>query len=193
MAYNNTYDTMKSYTRYYYPRTEGMKLRSGRLLNCIVNDKELTAYSNQLGVIMRETDFTLNKCKLLRTIFVFMNKYHDLIVNDINFINNHRMLRLKFDEFIRTFEEDYYDNERKKNKSKYFCRCCPKRGASWDDVRKGIPEAFEKEIHCNEETRQNLVKWSTYLKQPHHKYRKAHDMITTKTNQDIASKIIGYL
>lgn len=184
---------MRSYTRYYYPRTEGMKLRSGRLLNRIVNDNELTAYSKQLGAVMRETHVTRNKCKLLRTMFVFMDKYHDLVVNDINFVNNHRVLRGKFDEFIETFEDDYYDNKRKKNKGVYFCRCCPKKEARMEDVKKGKPEAFEKEIHCNEETRQKLVKWSVFLKQPHRKYRKAHDMITTKTNQDIASKIMGYL
>lgn len=187
------YKTMKSFTRYYYPRTEGMTLRSGRTINCMMNDYELAAFTRNLANVLKETDVTRNKCKLLQTMFAFMEKYHDLVVNDINFVNNHRILRGKFDEFIVTFERDYYDNMKKKNKGVYFCRCCPKQDASPQDMRKGVPEAFEKEVHCNEATRQKLVKWSKFLKQPHRKYKKAHEMMATKTNPDLARHIMGYL
>jgi len=186
------YKTMKSFTRYYYPRTEGMKLRSGRTINCMMNDYELVAFTRNLAIVMKETDVTRNKCKLLQTVFTFMEKYHELIINDPNFVNNHCILRKKFDEFVTTFE-DYYDNERKRNKGVYFCRCCPKEDASPEDMRKGVPEAFEKEVHCNEETRQKLVKWSKFLKQPHRKYRKTHELMSTKLNQDIASYVMAYL
>lgn len=186
------YKTMKSFTRYYYPRNEGMALRSGRVINCMMNDYELMAFTRHLAIVMKETDVTRNKCKLLQTVFAFLEKYHELIINDVNFINNHRILRNKFVEFVSTFQ-DYYDNERKKNKSVYFCRCCPKEDASFEDIRKGVPEAFEREVHCNEETRQKLVKWSTFLKQPHRKYRETHELMATKINTDIARHIVGYL
>lgn len=185
------YKTMKSFTRYYC--NEGMTLRSGRMNNCIMNDYELMAFSRHLVIVMKETDVTRNKCKLLQTVFAFLEKYQDLIVNDINFVDNHRVLRGKLDEFISTFESEYYDSKTKKNKGKYYCRCCPKHGALQEDIRKGVPEAFERELHHNEETRRQLVKWSVFLKQPHRKYKEAHRAISNKTNQDIAQRIIGFL
>ena len=184
---------MKSFTRYYYPTKDGMRLRSGRVINCVANNNEFRAYSNQLATVINETDVTKNKCKLLQTVFTFMDKYHDPIINDLNFVNNHRILRGKFDEFIKTFETDYYDNKNNKNRGAYFCKCCPKQDAYVEDIKKGKPEAFEKEVHCNEETRQKLVKWSVFLKQPHRKYRKTHSILSNKTNQDIASYIMAYL
>lgn len=184
---------MKSFTRYYYPRKDGMRLRSGRVINCLMNDKEFTTSNAELQGIIYETNISKNKCKLLQFMFGYMDKYHSVIVNDINFINNHRILRIKFDQFISTFENEYYDSKNKKNKGNYFCRCCPKQDASQEDIRKGIPEAFEKEVHGNEETRQLLVKWSVFLKQPHRKYREAHRVISNKTNQDIAQHIMGFL
>ena len=187
------YNTMKSFTRYYYPRNEGMILRSGRTINCMTNDPELITFTKGLASVIKETDVTKNKCKLLQTVFTFMDKYHDLIITDSNFVNNHCILRKKFDEFVKGFESDYYDNERKKNKGAYFCKCCPKQDAYVEDIKKGKPEAFEKEVHCNEETRQKLVKWSKFLKQPHRKYKKAHRIISNKTNQDIASYVMAYL
>ena len=183
---------MKSFTRYYYPRKDGMRLRSGRVINCLMNDKEFVNSCAQLQGVLYETNVSNNKCKLLQFMFGYMDKYQDLIVNDINFVDSHRVLRGKFEEFITTFE-DYYDSKTKKNKGKYFCRCCPKPGAPQEDIRKGVPEAFEREVHSNEETRRQLVKWSVFLKQPHRKYREAHRAISNKTNQDIAQRIIGFL
>lgn len=184
---------MKSFTRYYYPRNDGMQLRSGRVINCVMNDKEWFANAVQIRLVINETNVTKNKCKLLQSMFTWMDKYHSLIVNDVNFIDNHRVLRGKFDEFISTFESEYYDSKTKKNKGKYFCKCCPKLNASEEDIRNGKPEAFEKELHDNEETRQQLVKWAMFLKQPHRKYKEAHSAISNKTNQDIAQRIIGFL
>ena len=187
--------TMKSFTRYYYPRKDGMTLRSGRVINCIMNDAEIRAYSKQLNAVIRETDVTKNKCKLMQTVFAFMDKYHDLVINDINFVNNHRVLRKKFEEFIETFENEYYDSNTKKKRRGgiYFCRCCPKKDALLEDIQKGKPDAFEKEVHLNDETRQKLVKWSMFLQQPHRIHRNTHTIISKKINQDVASHIVSFL
>jgi len=183
---------MKSFTRYYCKPCDGMRLRSGRVINCVKNDKRLTAYTEQLARVIKETSITNNKCKMLQTVFTLLEEYSDLFLDDVNFIDTHRVMSNKFSQFVVDFEK-YYDSKTGKNKGGYFCKCCPKSGASSSDIKSGNPTAFEKELHSNEDTRRNILKWALYFKQPHRKHKRVHKMMCKKTNSDVAGIIVGYL
>jgi transcription initiation factor TFIIIB Brf1 subunit/transcription initiation factor TFIIB len=172
-----------------------MWLRTGKVINCRDNDKEYKAYTNHFYAVVSETNFTMNKCKMLHTLFRFLDKYSEVFLNDNNFVVHYRILSKKFIEFIQDFEKQYYDNKKSKNKkTNYFCKCGqPKADASLNDIRSGNPDVFDKELHNNEETMKSIIKWSIYFNQPHRKERKLYTLLSKKTNTDIASLIMGYL
>lgn len=76
---------MSRFTQYYCPREQGMILRSGKVINCIINSdlhEELENYINNKDKSDEDYMFHGSPCKECFILFDFLDKHHLAIRND---------------------------------------------------------------------------------------------------------------
>jgi hypothetical protein len=92
---------MKHYTKYYYSKSKGMTLRSGKTINCITNTK-FAFDTNQLNyaidVIMKNNN--VNKCRIVQNFINYLNYYYLLLKNNINLITFYYNVKRKLERVI---------------------------------------------------------------------------------------------
>lgn len=72
-----------SFTQYYFPQEQGMTLRSGKVINCIINSdlyKDLNNMDN--GFAHEENVFYTSPCVEVFTLFEFLEEYYNVIRTD---------------------------------------------------------------------------------------------------------------
>ena len=184
---------MKSYTKYYCSKEEGMRLRSGTVINCSNNDKNLVERENALANAFRICQYGgyENKCIVFRACFDLFEDYHDVLKNEKKYKGFYSVIRNKFNQFPQEFNKHYNKSKSGQPSLKAFCRCCIKHGANPEDVKNKLRVAFDM-VHDEEETYKQIVKWRDIMNEPPKKLKEIYKFLAAKTNQDCRDMIFAY-
>jgi hypothetical protein len=102
---------MKHYTKYYYSKTNGMKLRNGKIINCIANTKfalDTNELNYEIDVIMKHNN--VNKCRIVQNFINYLNNYYYLLKNNNNLITFYYNVKRKLERVIIQLNKLIYNN-----------------------------------------------------------------------------------
>lgn len=123
----------KEYNQYYFDAENGMKLRSGKIINCIKNSKlnqllelvleeikwwelsesTITEYDRIMNEYIDEyrENIKLNNYSVLFITFIFLDLYYENLYNNKELYHLYKFFKNKINEFII-----YFDKNKSKNK-----------------------------------------------------------------------------
>lgn len=101
------------FTLYPYTATEdGMLLRSGKRLNCVINTPmfyEIQAFTQRGDYCDEKHMYHCKKCRLVLDLLDVIEKYHKYIREGTVWMDFYDMCRAKLNELIRDFNDVIYD------------------------------------------------------------------------------------
>lgn len=181
-----------SYKQYYCNEDQGMRLRSGTVINCFktsalwIDYQEATSYTTYN--YSRNGNMTTQNlhCTSLHAIITVLEKHINSITENPKLLNFYKMVPIKLFEFA----------EQMKNRPD-LCNCC-NTDKFWKDMWKGwgykILYKFVDQRHTNEETIQRIESLlqryeSIRIRQEREKIK----ILSNFANEDCARLILGYL
>lgn len=173
--------TPKKHNVFYCSKNNGMKLRSGTIINCIINNNEAI---NDMISISNFLNYSNSKCEKINKLFNFIEKYQIIIMNHYDWTNCYFILRKKIMEFVDVFNSEYIDIFNENHIKKNFCDCCNKCG-------KCIK--YSNKYHDTYEIYANLQKWNKLFKKPHKNHAKIYKFLSYKLNYNISDYILLFL
>ncbi len=181
-----------SYKQYYCNKTDGMKLRSGTVINCLASSTLLKDWEEAIKhttyTYIRDQNFTNQqlRCLSLNAVLMTLEKHSHSIIEEPNLFGFYQMALIKLPEFS--------DGVKKHGMP---CNCYEiKRvwGHIWKvNNYKMLPE-ISKNQHKTEEMIERIERLHRHFKLTmHKKERDTIEALTLRVNEDCAKHILSYM
>lgn len=181
-----------SYKQYYCNEDQGMRLRSGTVINCLKTSTFYRDYREAISYSTREyhrdRDYTENLyCLSLQAVLSVLEKHAESISNNPYLLNFYKMVLIKLPQFADGMKKQYGE----------ICKCC-ETDTFWRNMwKKWHYKTLTKIVdqhHTNAETISRIETLYKYFEKIRiQNERKTIRALTTFVNEDCARTIMAYL
>lgn len=181
-----------SYKQYYCNESQGMRLRSGTVINCLASSTfyrdfmEAISYSTR--EYRRDGDYTQKLyCLSLQAVLSVLEKHAESIANNPSLLKFHKMALVKLPQFAGDIKK--HDKE--------MCKCC-ETDRFWRDMwktwRYKVLSKVVDQRHTNAESIERVERLYQYFENARiRKERQTMRALTTFVNEDCARTIMAYI
>lgn len=182
------------YTLYYKPIRQGMRTRSGKMINCIANNKE---FYTDITYILKLLKIVINPCVIIDNLYNFLDKYCEIIYKEEYLIKLHYDFKTSLSNIDNLIVNKINDNK--------ICSChdyvIKTIINSAINIKLNVEEAsiFINMNHkCSEQhnivdTLKQLRKYKLKYLPYHSTHKFIYKSLVYKLNEDSVNKIFEYL